>query len=126
MAAELRETPAMADTSLDAVRERLHKFVSERDWKKVHTPRNLAAALIVETAELLELFQWDTLDSPVDIVDCKERIAEELADFWIYSLLLADQCNVDINSAILSKIAANAAKYPVEKARGRSAKYNSL
>lgn len=116
----------MGEDALEDVLDRLRRFVTERDWEQFHTPRNLATALSVEAAELLELFQWDTPGSQTDIAENRERITEELADIWIYSLLLADRCGIEIAQAIQNKIELNAAKYPVEKARGRSTKYDKL
>ncbi len=97
----------------------IRQFNKERDWEQYHTPENLAKSISIEAGELLECFQW----SP----DYKiSAVKEELADVMIYCLMLADKTGIDIPSAIKEKIALNAAKYPVEKAKGSSKKYTEL
>jgi len=88
--------------------EQLRKFRKERDWEQFHTPEALARALIVEAAELNELFLWGEDGS-------QERIAEELADVFIYALNMADICGFDVKEIIQNKIAKNAVKYPAKK-----------
>lgn len=108
-------------------RDRLRVFAAERDWEQFHTPKNLAAALSVEAAELLEHFQWLTDAQSADLEPAKKaRVAEELADVLLYLVRLADRLDVDLMDAALAKIAANAAKYPVEKAKGSMRKYTEL
>jgi NTP pyrophosphatase (non-canonical NTP hydrolase) len=104
-----------SDRALDALRE----FVAARDWQQFHTRENLAKSISIEAAELLELFQWD--DEPDE-----ERIREELADVLAYCLHLADDMGFDIDDIVLEKIAKNELKYPVEKSRGKSQKYDRL
>jgi NTP pyrophosphatase (non-canonical NTP hydrolase) len=99
--------------------EALRKFVADRDWKQFHTRENLAKSISIEAAELLELYQWD--NSPDEA-----RVKEELADVLAYCLHLADDLGVDINQLVLDKIAKNEAKYPVDKSRGKSDKYDRL
>jgi dCTP diphosphatase len=99
--------------------EALRKFVAERDWKQFHTRENLAKSISIEAAELLELFQWD--NDPDE-----ERLREELADVLAYCIHLADDLGVDIDELVLEKIAKNELKYPVEKSRGKSQKYDRL
>jgi len=107
------------------IKKRLKKFVSERDWEKYHTPRNLAAALIVEAGELLEHFQWLSEKESENLNDSKkEKIGEEIADVFIYLLLLAEKLNLDIFEITNRKISLNEKKYPAEKVRGSSRKYN--
>ncbi len=101
------------------VMDRIIKFRDDRDWAQFHTPDNLAKSLVIEASELLELFQWS---NDVD----KERLSEELADVFVYALLLLNEYNLDFNDIILSKIDKNEKKYPVDKAYGRSTKYNKL
>jgi NTP pyrophosphatase (non-canonical NTP hydrolase) len=101
------------------VMDRIIKFRDDRDWAQFHTPDNLAKSLVIEASELLELFQWS---NDVD----KERLSEELADVFVYALLLLKEYNLDFNDIILSKIDKNEKKYPVDKAYGRSTKYNKL
>lgn len=99
--------------------EALRQFVAARDWKKFHTRENLAKSISIEAAELLELFQWG--DEPGE-----ERIREELADVLAYCLHLADDLGVDVDDLVLEKVAKNELKYPVEKSRGTSQKYDRL
>jgi len=101
--------------AIDALRQ----FVADRDWKQFHTRENLAKSISIEAAELLELYQWS--DTPDEA-----RVREELADVLAYCLHLADDLGVDIDEIILEKIAKNEAKYPVDKARGKSDKYDRL
>jgi len=101
------------------VRDALRNFVAEREWAQFHTPENLAKSISIEAGELLECFQWN--------VDAdKDRVEEELADVLTYCLLLADRLGVDPDQVVLDKLASTRAKYPVEKARGRSTKYDAL
>jgi len=101
------------------VRDALRNFVAEREWAQFHTPENLAKSISIEAAELLECFQWN---ADAD----KDRVEEELADVLTYCLLLADRLGVDPDKIVLDKLALTRAKYPVHKARGRSAKYDAL
>jgi NTP pyrophosphatase (non-canonical NTP hydrolase) len=104
----------------------LREFSAERDWDQFHTPKNLAMALPVEAAELLEVFQWLTPEQSADIKTDpvrSKRVAEELADILIYLVRLADVLGIDLNQAVADKLAANARKYPVDRARGSAAKY---
>jgi len=99
--------------------EALRKFVAERDWKQFHSPENLAKSISIESAELLELYQWGEEPN-------LERVREELADVLAYCFHLADNLGIDIDEAVLAKINKNEVKYPVEKSRGTSAKYDRL
>lgn len=106
---------------LDALRDRLRAFALARDWGPFHSPKNLACALSVEAAELLEHFQWMTeADSRAPEPAQREAIALEAADVLLYLIQLADQLGIDLLAAADRKIALNAAKYPVETARGSS------
>ncbi|MBB4108468.1 nucleotide pyrophosphohydrolase [Pedobacter zeae] len=99
----------------------LIKFRDERDWAQFHNPKDLALALNIEAAELLELFLWKNAeDANVD------KIKEELADVFSYALLLAEKYNLDVKQIILDKIKLNDSKYPVDKAKGTAKKYNEL
>jgi dCTP diphosphatase len=123
--------PKLTDsaTTVSELRERVLAFVRERDWEQFHSPKNLSMALSAETAELMEHFLWATPEESRAIAsDPKKRskIAEELADIVIYALEFANATGLDVATCIEEKIAANAKKYPVEKARGRSAKYTEL
>lgn len=106
----------MATSSL---RDELRSFVAERDWAQFHTPTNLVKSISIEAAELLELFQWD--DDADD-----SRVREELADVLTYCFLLADRLGVDPEQVVLDKLAVTREKYPVERAKGRSEKYDRL
>ena len=104
---------------LDALRDRLRAFARERDWGPFHSPKNLACALSVEAAELLEHFQWMTdAESRAPEATQREAIALEAADVLLYLIQLADQLDIDLLATADRKIALNAAKYPVASARG--------
>ncbi len=100
--------------------EKILDFRNERDWEQYHSGENLAKSLIIEAAELLELYQWG------NEVENIERLKEELADVMIYALLLANRYKLDVEDIILKKIKKNAEKYPVKKAYGSAKKYNEL
>ena len=110
--------------SLNNLRHRLNDFVNERDWAQFHTPKNLAMAMIVEAAELVEHFQWDTpTESQQLMPEKREAVSHELADTFVYLLRIAEVLNIDLIDAANQKIDLNALKYPVEKAKGSNAKY---
>lgn len=96
------------------------KFNKERDWDQYHAPVHLAKSICIEAGELLECFQWN--DDHYD----KEHVCEELADVMNYCILMADQLGVDMEEILLDKLKKNEIKYPVEKAKGKSEKYNKL
>ena len=112
---------------LDDLTRRIVEFRDERDWQQYHSPRNLAASVSIEAAELLELFQWSS-DASVsaDVEARRTNLERELADILIYCLLLAHDTGVDPIGAVEAKLAENAAKYPTDKARGSRAKYTEL
>ena len=94
----------------------LRQFAAERDWERFHTPKNLATALMVEAAELAEIFQWMTPEQSVEAGSDKveqERIGDEVADVLLYLLQLADYAGVDLEVAVRRKLAKNAVKHPV-------------
>ena len=104
----------------------LREFSAERDWDQFHTPKNLAMALSVEAAELLELFQWLTPEQSSAVTETPDqatRVAQELADVLVYLVRLADVLQIDLNAAVIQKLESNAQKYPVDRARGSAAKY---
>lgn len=112
---------------LDELTRRIVAFRDERDWKQFHSPRNLAASISIEAAELLELFQWSSDETLGDDVERRRGDLErELADVVIYALLLAHDTRVDLPDAIRAKLAENAAKYPEGPSRGSRAKYTDL
>jgi NTP pyrophosphatase (non-canonical NTP hydrolase) len=106
----------MADAS---VQEALREFVAERDWAQFHSPENLVKSISIEAGELLECFQWN---ADADTT----RVRDELADVLTYCFLLADRLGVDPAQIVLDKLAITGEKYPTDKARGRSAKYDAL
>ena len=109
------------------LRDALRSFAAERDWDQFHSPRNLAAALAVEAAELLEPFQWlNDEQSAALSTESRAAVAREMADVLLYLVRLADKLGVDLEQAARDKIALNAEKYPVAKARGSSRKYDEL
>ena len=110
--------------SLDNLRAKINTFVAERDWAQFHTPKNLAMAMIVEAAELVEQFQWDTPQESQQLSpEKREAVAHELADTFVYLLRIAEVLKIDLIDATNRKIELNAQKYPVEKARGSNARY---
>lgn len=112
---------------VEALQLALREFAKERDWEQFHTPKNLAAALSVEAAELLEHFQWLTAEQSRNLPDDKRtQVGEELADVLLYLLQLADKLNLDPIESAWNKMQANAAKYPVELAKGSMRKYNEI
>lgn len=118
---KLIDTTALAD-ALDA-------FARDRDWAPFHSPKNLVMALTGEVGELAELFQWLTEQQSVELADDparKQRVAEELSDILFYLVRTASVMGIDLNQAAMQKLAVNADKYPVDKARGSSKKYNEL
>jgi NTP pyrophosphatase (non-canonical NTP hydrolase) len=119
--------PIERPASLDTLRDVLRQFAAERDWDQFHSPKNLAIALSVEAAELLEHFQWmRETESTTVAPDQKAKIREEVADVLLYLIRLADKLEIDLLAAASDKIRLNAEKYPVEKARGSSKKYTEL
>ena len=108
----------------DETIQRVIRFRDDRDWRQFHTPKDLAISLTLETAELLEVFQWSGAD--LECRDKLERIREELADVMSCCVLMADVCGLDLDEILREKVAKNEAKYPVEKARGRADKYTEL
>jgi NTP pyrophosphatase (non-canonical NTP hydrolase) len=113
--------------SLSELAAAVREFGRVRDWHRYHTPKNLAAALIVEAAELLEPFQWLTPEESLTLPEHKrEAVKQEMADVLIYLVSLANVLEVDLLQAAEEKLALNASKYPVDKARGSCAKYDEL
>lgn len=109
------------------LRDQLRAFAAARDWNQFHSPRNLATALAVEAAELLEPFQWLSDAQSRDLPpETRAAVQDELADVLLYLVRLADMLDVDLAAAAHSKIVRNGEKYPVDKARGSSRKYDAL
>lgn len=104
---------------MDIIKTKLRKFNKARDWDQFHAPDNLAKSINIEAGELLECFQWGPEYD-------KERVCEELADVLTYCIMLADKLDVDVEEIVLQKLEKTKQKYPVEKARGVSTKYDKL
>ena len=102
----------------------LVKFRDERNWSQFHNTKDLAMAISIEAAELNELFLWKTTEES-ELVDL-DRLKEELADVFAFSLLLAGKHGFDVKEIVLEKIKKNGEKYPVEKSKGTAKKYNQL
>ncbi len=110
--------------SLEELKKKLQQFVDERDWAQFHSPKNLAMAMIVEAAELVEHFQWDTLEqSHVLTPEKREQVSHELADTFVYLLRISQVLGIDLVEAANVKINLNAKKYPADKCKGSNAKY---
>lgn len=104
---------------MEKIMEELKKFNEERDWDKFHSPENLAKSISIEAGELLECFQWNNNYN-------KEEVCEELADVFTYCIQMAMKLNVSPEEIILKKLEKTKKKYPVEKAKGVSTKYDKL
>jgi NTP pyrophosphatase (non-canonical NTP hydrolase) len=113
--------------SLDTLRDRLRAFIAERDWDQFHNPKNLAMALVAEAGELVEHFQWLTPEQADRLPpETLAEVEHEIADVLIFLVELADRLEIDPLAAAEKKLALNAQKYPVEKARGKATKYDKL
>ncbi len=116
-------------TPLAQIKARVLAFARERDWEQFHSPKNLSMALAAEAGELMEHFLWCSPEESrgrAEEAKLRRKIEEELADVVIYALEFANMTGIDVSAAIEAKMAANAAKYPVEKAKGRADKYTEL
>lgn len=112
---------------IEAITKKIKEFRDERDWKQFHNHKDMALSLMLEAAEVLEHFQWKSVQE-VDkhAEQCNDEIADELADVAMYLFELADNLGIDLPHAIEKKIKKNAEKYPVEKAKGKHTKYTRL
>lgn len=106
-------------SDISELTKKLVAFRDARDWKQFHNPKDLAIALSIESAELLEVFLWKSPNQA-----STEKIKEELADVLAYALLLANECGLDVTEIVSAKIEANNIKYPIDKAKGSAKKYN--
>ena len=104
---------------MNEAKKQVIEFNQERDWDQFHSPENLAKSISIEAGELLECFQWN---NDYD----KKEVCEELADVINYSILLADKLDVDLEQIVLDKLEKSRQKYPIDKAKGKSTKYNKL
>lgn len=103
---------------------KINQFRDDRDWRKFHNEKDLAISISLEASELLELFQWKNSEEVVE--SSLEEIKEELADVFIYSFMMADNLNLDVEEIIKEKIDINSKKYPVELSKGNNKKYTDL
>jgi NTP pyrophosphatase (non-canonical NTP hydrolase) len=112
---------------VEALQSALREFARAREWGQFHSPKNLASALSVESAELLEHFQWLTEEQSRNLSPGKrDEIAEEIADVLIYAMQLADKLGIDLLDAAWKKLKVNEDKYPVDRAKGRITKHTDL
>jgi NTP pyrophosphatase (non-canonical NTP hydrolase) len=117
----------MNTDSLPDLTARVLRHRDERDWAQFHTPKELAVSLVVEASELLALMQWKSGESLASVlVARREDLKDELADVLHSLLLLANDLQVDLGSALVVKLARDAEKYPIEKSKGRADKYTEL
>lgn len=109
---------------MEELKTEIKEFIHARDWEQYHAPKNLAMALSVEAAEIAEIFQWKNTGDPLSPSE-QEHLRQEIGDVLVYLLELADKFGIDIIEAAKEKLIISGEKYPVEKARGNSAKYTS-
>lgn len=123
----MRAMKTRAISNLDTLKLRIREFAHAREWERYHTPKNLAMAMIVEAAELVEQFQWLTPEESLALsAEKRESVRQEMADVLIYLTRMADILDIDLLDAVTAKIEINARKYPVDKARGNADKYTLL
>ena len=109
------------------MKEKIRQFRDERDWKQFHNPKDLAISIAIEAGELLEEFQWKDKEGVENkVTQEKRKVEDEMADIYIYLLEMSDVLGIDLIEAANRKMEKNAAKYPVEKAKGNSKKYTEL
>ena len=117
----------MSNSELIKLRDALRQFAHARDWDQFHSPKNLAAALSVEAAELLEHFQWLSEDESKNLsAESRHAVSLEAADVLLYLIRLSDKLSIDLIAAAKEKMLLNTEKYPIDKARGSSKKYDEL
>ena len=115
--------PQSQTTDLSALRDLIRQFVDERDWAQFHTPKNLAMAMSIEAAEVMEHFQW--LPTGRELADDKRTaVGHELADVLVYLVRLADVLDIDLPAAVADKMTLNRRKYPADRVRGDARKYD--
>jgi NTP pyrophosphatase (non-canonical NTP hydrolase) len=115
----------MKDSVLNELQDTLLAFARERDWEQFHSPKNLVMALSVEASELLEHFQWMTEAQSESLSDSKRtEVGHEMADIFIYLLRLSERLDINVLDMVEEKIKINHEKYPADKVRGSSKKYN--
>jgi NTP pyrophosphatase (non-canonical NTP hydrolase) len=124
-----RRATAQNSDSWSALVADIRRFRDQRDWAQFHTPKNLAAAIAIEAAELQERFLWKTdqeIESDLEPGPKRDAVVEEIADVMMFALLLADRLGIDVGKAITDKLATNEQKYPIALARGNARKYTEL
>jgi NTP pyrophosphatase (non-canonical NTP hydrolase) len=117
----------MADktATFQEIKRRIAAFNKERDWDQFHTPKNLSMAMAAEAAELMELFLWSDAKESKKVLEAKQtEVRQEVADIIIYLIAFCNATGIDISEAIVDKMKLNAKKYPIEKCKGKSLKYN--
>ena len=121
------QTGQQPSMSMEKIIQKIREFRDARDWRQFHNPKDMAIAISIESAELLEHFLWkNTTEVEKRVAEKKEHISDEIADIGIYLFELADILGIEVIAAMERKLAKNAAKYPVEKARGSNRKYTEL
>ena len=109
------------ETSIDELKSLIESFVDERDWKQFHSPKNISMSISIEAAELMELFQWLSLDEAKEMMkggDVRDNAIDEIADVMIYAIAFCNRNNIDISDAIKQKMKKNMKKYPAETYKG--------
>jgi len=107
---------------MEGLKQQIKEFIQARDWEQYHDPKNLAMAMSVEAAEIVEIFQWKENDQPLTPKE-SEELRQEIGDVLVYLLELADKYDIDIIQAAKDKMVLNEKKYPVEKVKGKAWKY---
>jgi len=114
-------------TDLDKIIKDINQFRVDRDWKQFHNPKNLAISLSLEASEVLEHFQWKTLEESKNLSsEKKSQLKQEVADVAIYLLYLCDELDINLIESIKEKLIINEGKYSIEKSKGKNTKYNEL
>ena len=116
-------------TTLQQIKDAMLRFAEQRDWLQFHSPKNLAMGAAIEAAELMEHFQWSDAEASRSLVEeprTREAVGEEMADVLLFVAQLATVTGIDLAKAVADKLEKNAAKYPIDKARGSSTKYDRL
>ncbi len=112
---------------MDDLLQQIRKFVRDRDWEQFHSPKNLSMALSIETAEIMEHFQWKTTEESRRLdTETLNEVKDEIGDVLVYLLRMCDELGIDPLQAAKDKMLKNAEKYPVEKARGNAKKYTKF
>ena len=110
----------------EKIRKTILEFRDKRDWKQFHNPKDLATAISIEASELEEIFLWKSQEESYEIWKTDLKVREEFADIFNYMVLFAEECGIDIEKEVFSKIEKNNQKYSVEKSNGKSDKYTKL